>query len=503
MSRVARNIVYNLIGQSLVLGLGFISVKYLYRHLGGDTVGIVYFATMASATIGMVLELGVCSTTVREIAAHHHNNPAYTREFVRVFSSLYWLLYGVAGLLIYVLAPSIVSRWLHLGTVDAPTAVVALRLLLISSLLSLPKSFYASVVRGLQKMAINNSIDTLTIGVQQLGILLIIINRGGVIQVALWIATTQVLNLAAYMAVCSRFFPVRSIFTPGYSRAIVAGNLTNTLQMAVISLTAVAYLQLDKVILSRLVPLEMFGYYYFAYSLASKGALVTMAFSYAVFPHVSSVHGAGDTKALRAHYHKLHDALCFLTVPVFAAIWFASLPLLAYLFNEPAARALAVPTMFLCLGFYMTGTLTIPNNVAFAMGRAGIVARQNCLAVLVLLPVTYICIRIWGLAGASLSIVVYGVLCYGYSIPRICAECLGMSPATWYLRVLRSYALGAATYGVAYAALRSADDLRVSSLFLAYLVSTAVMLAGTYYCIGNETQQSIAGLYASLRPRRA
>jgi len=404
---------------------------------------------------------------------------------------------------IYILAPAIVSKWLHPGTVDAPTAVVALRLLLISSLLSLPKSFYASVVRGLQKMAINNSIDTLVIGVQQLGILLIIINHGGVIQVAVWIATTQVLNLAAYMAVCSRYFPAGSLFTPRYSRAIVDRNLKNTFQMAVISLTAIAYLQLDKVILSRMVPLEMFGYYYFAYSLASKGALVTLAFSYAVFPHVSNVHGAGDTSALLAHYHKLQDALCFLTVPVFAAIWFASLPLLSYLFNEQAAHALLAPTMLLCLGFYMTGTLTMPNNVAFAMGRAGIVARQNCLAVVVLLPVTYICVRMWGMAGASVSIVVYGLLCYGYSIPRICAECLGMPPSKWYLTVLKSYALGTATYGVAYAALRSAGDFRVSSLFLAYAVSTAVMLAGTYYCIGNETQQSIAGLYASLRPRRA
>jgi O-antigen/teichoic acid export membrane protein len=302
---------------------------------------------------------------------------------------------------------------------------------------------------------------------------------------------------------CSRQFPASSLFIPGYSSAIIKSNLKYTLQMAVISLTALAYLQTDKLLLSKILPIETFGYYYFAYGLVSKGALVTMAFSYAAFPYVSNAHNAGDADVLRAHYHKLQDALCLLTVPVFAAIWFASLPLFTYLFDRQVAQTLSLPTALMCVGFYMTGTLTIPNNVAFAMGRAGIVARQNCLAVVVLLPATYICVRTWGLVGASLSIVIYSLFCYAYSIPKICAECLGMPPARWYQKVLKGYALGFATYGFAYAALRSAHDLRVSSWFVAYLVATAAMLTGTYYCVGNDTQQSIAGLYAYLKPGRA
>ncbi|HEY8098762.1 MAG TPA: oligosaccharide flippase family protein, partial [Methylobacter sp.] len=209
MSRLTKNIIYNVIGQSFVLILGFVSVKFIYSRLGGDIVGIIYFAMMANTTLCMILELGVCSTTVREVSANYEKNPTYTHKFIRVFSSFYWILYIVVGLLIYLFAPLLVDKWLKLQGLDLATAVSALRILLISSLLALPKSFYASVVRGLQRMEINNSIDAALMGIQQLGIIVIIFQGGNLIHIAWWVAATHLLGLLAYIIACLNFFPVK------------------------------------------------------------------------------------------------------------------------------------------------------------------------------------------------------------------------------------------------------------------------------------------------------
>lgn len=494
MSRLTKNIIYNIAGQSFVLILGFISVKYIYSRLGGDTVGLVYFAVMANSTLCIILEFGICSTTVREVSAHYDKDPLYIQDFIRVFSSFYWLLYIIFAVIIYLCAPFLVENWLKFNHVDSTTAEHALRVLLISSLLALPKSYYASIIRGLQKMEINNIADAVTIGVQQLGIIIIIIQGGNLIHVAYWIATTQFLSLIAFIVACARFFPSLKTMIPGYSRNIISRNIQYTAQMSVISLTALAYLQVDKIILSKIIPIDTFGYYCFAYNIVAKGAIVTMAISHAVFPHISNLYATGDINVLENQYHKLQDILCLFIVPLFAAISFASFPIFSYLFNEGIARTLILPTTLLCFGFYMTGTFTIPNNIAFAVGKPNIVARQNLVAIFIVIPITFLCIRMWGMVGASLSTIVYGLFCYIYGIPRICVECIGVSAKKWYIHILRIYCLIGLTYGMAYLILNIINDFSFYSLLIAYCISTCIMMIGSYCIISDELKISIARL---------
>ena len=55
MSRLSKNIFYNVTGQGLILALGFVAVRYVFRRLGGDALGLIYFAATLNA--GPVVEL--------------------------------------------------------------------------------------------------------------------------------------------------------------------------------------------------------------------------------------------------------------------------------------------------------------------------------------------------------------------------------------------------------------------------------------------------------------
>ena len=70
MSRLLRNILSNLIGQGLVLGLSFLALKFIYGRLGDDAVGIIYFSLTMGAVLTALLEMGIFSTIVREVASH-------------------------------------------------------------------------------------------------------------------------------------------------------------------------------------------------------------------------------------------------------------------------------------------------------------------------------------------------------------------------------------------------------------------------------------------------
>ena len=68
-SRLKRNILFEFLGQGLTLALSFVAARYVYRGLGGDALGIIYFSSTVHLLLRATLDLGICATTTREVAA--------------------------------------------------------------------------------------------------------------------------------------------------------------------------------------------------------------------------------------------------------------------------------------------------------------------------------------------------------------------------------------------------------------------------------------------------
>ena len=129
MSKLSKNITYNVLGQGLSLVLGFVAVRFVFRSLGGDALGLIYFSLAFSAALSMVLQLGICTSAVREVASHHAERPEYIESFIRTSSLFYWTGYLTLAIMAYLLAPYLVYHWVKLDSLDAPTAVRILRIL--------------------------------------------------------------------------------------------------------------------------------------------------------------------------------------------------------------------------------------------------------------------------------------------------------------------------------------------------------------------------------------
>jgi len=498
MSRLSKNVIYNLFGQGLLLVLSFISVKYIFKQLGEDALGIIYFTLTINAVLCAVLEMGICSTTVREVSAHFNDEPGYIRNFIRTASLFYWVAYILLAVIIYFVAPILVDKWINLKTIDAVTATQVLQILGISALFALPRSLYASLFRGLQRMEFNNLIDVASTALQQFGIIVILIIGGGLVSVAYWIAVSFGIGVLCYLLAARRFFPWQAFMLYYYS-AVVRRNLGFSSRMMFISITSAVQTQADKVTISKLMPIGLVGYYGFAYGAVSKGTLLTGAISQAAFPSFSALFRAGDRKGLMTQYQKLQDLLCFAIVPIFAAIPFAVLPLFSYILNADTARLLLLPTTLLCVGFYMNGTLNIPYVFSLAVGKPGITARQHFYDLFVTLPATVILIYYLNIVGAGASLVFFYVFHYVYGLPRICSECLIIPVWKWYLHVIRIFVLIGLTYGVGWIILRFLGSYSIPYLASTYIGASIVFLIGAYFMIGDELRESLLQHFQSLR----
>ena len=500
MSRVSKNILYNLFGQGLLLILGFVAVKYIFRQLGEDALGIIYFTTMLNALLSAVFGMGVSTTVVREVSAHLESEPTYIHDLLQTFSCFFWGIYVVVAVAFFLLAPVLVDKWINLKSMSEPTAVYVVRFLGISALLAFPRSFYTSLFNGLQRMEIYNLIDVITIALQQFGTILILILRGNLFHVVYWFAFCYIIRIIVYFIVSSRFFSLNSLF-PIFSFSVIKRTFGFASKMMSISVLSTIHVNFAKLIISKLMPIGMIGYYSTAYGAISRATLLTGAIARAAFPSFSELFQAGDRQRMLSQYHKLQDLLCFGVVPIFAAVPFASLPLFSYMFNVQTARLLLLPVLFLCVGFYMNGTLNVPYVFSLAVGKPGIAAWQNFYALFVVLPVTGALIYLLGLTGAALAWVFYHIFAYSYGVPRMCKECMEIPIWRWYLHVLKILLLAGLTYGVAWVALSLIGNYSILALAIAYIGGSVAFLTGAYFMIGEELRGTILGHFHSLKTK--
>lgn len=490
MTRLTKNVIYNVVGQGLVLLLSLIAVRFIFRRLGDDTFGIIFFNLVLVAVFTSALELGVLSTIVREVSSHFESQPDYIRALIATTSALYWAAGVLVVVVIWATAPWLVTHWINLKTLDPNTAATTLRILSATALVALPRGLYTSLFRGRQLMGLNNVIDVATAAIQQAGIVVLLLTGGRVYEVAAWISASAILGLLAYVIVAARLFGWRAL-APSFSMEVVRRNVAFTSRTMATSILSLVHVQAAQVIVSKLLPIAQFGLYGFASSTVNRATIVSGAVAQAALPSFSNLSRSGDRAALLTQYRKLQDLICFVNVPLFAGVCFAALPVYGYLFNSPAAWLLLVPTAWLCLGYYMSGTVVVPYMFSLAVGRPDITMKSLLLALIFVLPVTAFLTYRFGLPGAGFSWVFYHVFVYAYMVRRISAECLSIAPRNWYFHVAKVMVCAAVTYGLVWVAIVIPTGYSLLALIVGYVVATLGFGAASLFLIGPDLKSTL------------
>jgi len=487
MSTLRRNILYNVGGQGLLMLLGLVAVRLVFRQLGADAFGIILFAQSLGLVLASVLELGISSTTVREVAAHARDDQRYVWDLLRTATSIYWGAYVVVVVAAIAGAGWLAMHWLTLQSFDARDATRLIQILAVGVLLVLPRSLYGSLFRGLQQMHVTNAVEVGTLTLQLLGTIGILALHGDALAVAWCLTAGYAASVVAYLMLAHRAgVPARAL-VPGYEPAIVRRNLRFAAQMMSISALGTVHGQMDKLLVSKLLPVGALATYGFAATMVAGMLRLISSIVQAAFPAFTELARRKDNAALLRRYHRVHTLIIFGAAPLFAGVVFGAEPILRYVFNDDVALALILPTVLLCVGSYMNASVSTLYVVSLAVGRPDIAARQNAFALIVVTPIAVVSVLHFGLAGAGASWVFYHLFAYAYGVPRLCRHCLGLSPRLWIVGVTRIMAVTVISYGTAYwLAFALGAGVVVLAIFFA-LASLAYVGAG-YLMLGRELQ---------------
>ena len=220
-----------------------------------------------------------------------------------------------------------------------------------------------------------------------------------------------------------------------FDKGLLIKNWRFATGMTGISLVTILLTQLDKIILSKMLTLEMFGYYMLAFNVANAlHNLVSPVFS-ALFPKFTQLVAAGNESQLAMLYHKGCLLLSVLVLPVAITIAiFAKDILSIWLGNAVAAQNAHQILTLLMIGTALNAVMTLPYALQLAHGWTRLAIYKNMIAVALLVPLMIWMVQMYQGIGAAW---VWLILNLGYlifEVPIMHRRLLKGEMGKWYGR---------------------------------------------------------------------
>jgi O-antigen/teichoic acid export membrane protein len=205
--------------------------------------------------------------------------------------------------------------------------------------------------------------------------------------------------------------------------------------MAGITLTGLVLTQLDRVILSRTLSLETFGYYVLGSVIAGGLYVVIHAVFGAVFPRLSALVSRGDTVSVVHLYHQGTQAMAVLVLPVavFVALFSADI-LVLWTGDAQVAEHAAPIASLLVLGTAINGLMFLPYGLQLAYGLTSLSLRINITLVVVMVPTLLLAVQLYSAAGAAWTWIGVNVLYMGFAVPLTHQRVLRGEATCWFAK---------------------------------------------------------------------
>jgi O-antigen/teichoic acid export membrane protein len=419
MTRLSHNLLANLAGKGWSVILSIIVVPFYIKLLGIEAYGLIGFYLMLQG-VCQILDFGLSPTLNREMARCSvlQNKAAEARDLVRTLEVGYWAIGAMIGLTLAAAAPVITDQWLNAGSLPPTEVERAVRLMGVLMALQWPLTLYSSGLMGLQKQVLLNSVS----------IPLSILSSGGAVLV-LWVISPTITAFFAWQVFAGIVQLVvitgllwRHLPTTGRRARFDSDLVRNIWHFAAgmggISLSAIILTHLDKVILSKMLSLEMFGYYTLAGLLGrSLYILITPVFN-VLFPRFSALAAENKVDRLKDLYHQGSQLMAMLVIPVAAVVALFSYDvLLLWTGDLDAARNAAPIASVLVIGTTLNGLMNLPYALQLAYGWTQIGLYINAVFIVVLVPAIVLATSQYGAVGAAAVWVVLNAMYMAVGVP--------------------------------------------------------------------------------------
>jgi O-antigen/teichoic acid export membrane protein len=297
-----------------------------------------------------------------------------------------------------------------------------------------PSSLYDGGLTGLQRQVLLNVIRATSATVQHAGAVLVLwFVSPTIVAYFAWQIAVAVVQTAALRLALWRVLPPSE--EPSVVRsAILRRHWHFAAGMTGISILGIILTQADKIVLSKYLTMEAFGYYALAANLA--GALLFMVapiFS-AVFPRLTQLFSAADgTEELRALYHRTCQGVSALVLPAASILIVFPHEVLLLWTRDQAVAAHSAPLLrVLAIGTSLNALMFAPFLAQISSGWTRLSLLKNVVAVAIVIPLMLWMVSAFGAMGGALSWLLLNLGYVVFEIPLMHRRILPGEMGRWY-----------------------------------------------------------------------
>jgi O-antigen/teichoic acid export membrane protein len=443
MSRVKFNIIANYVGSVWQMAMGILFVPLYIRFLGIESYGIIGFFTSLTAVLSL-LDMGLSTTFSREIVRIWANeNEKYTvKNTLATFSRAYWIIALIAGVLFIGLSPGIATHWLKAEHTSISVIRNAIILMGLSIVVRWPGTIYLGGINGLQKQTIANIV-----------VIIISTIRGGGVVLLLWLVSPTLnaffsWQIGCYLAQTMIYsFILKSELRDIPGRGVFEWNiLKRTWKLSAglfgINLLGTLLSQADKIVVSKFISLEQFGYYALAGSVAAMFTALIVPINGALFPRFTELVALRDEMNLRSVFHLSCQLVSFIVFPVWAIMAFFPKDLLYIWTHDQSIAKNAGPILSLLATAGMLNMLMhMPSNIQTAYGYTRIILIVNSLSLAVMVPLLIFFVQSFGTRGGAYVLILINGSCIPLIAHFMYKRFLKTEKWLWYVKDMLRFAL--------------------------------------------------------------
>lgn len=398
-----KNVLANYLGQGWTALMGIAFIPVYIHYLGMEAWGLVGFMSMLQAWFTL-LDMGLTPTLSREMARFQAG--AHGAQSIRDLLRSLEVIYGgvavaVVGI-VWLGAPWVSVHWLSATQLSDASVTQAIGVMGMVLAARMVEQVYRGAIQGLQRQVWLNGAQSV----------LAALRWGGVVGVLAWVDSSieafflwQVLVSLLSVVILAR--QTYCWLPPGerpsrFDLAVLASIRSFAGGMAVTTLLALLLTQVDKLLLSKLVSLEEFGYYVLAASVAGALYFLVTPVSTAVSPRLTELVAKSGQQALIDTYHRASQWLAAVLTPAALMMAVFAEPLLyAWTGNADLANQTAPLLVLLALGTLCNGFMYVPYMTQLAYGWTGFAVRMNIVAVSFIVPAVLWAVPRFGAIGAA------------------------------------------------------------------------------------------------------
>ena len=416
--------------QIYVTLVGILILPLYLKYMGAEAYGLVGFFTMLQVIFNL-LDMGLTPTVARE-TARFRGGATDALSYRRLLRALQVIFVGVAvlgGGLMFVFSAVIATSWLNVQTLSASQVQLSLQLMAICVAARWLSGLYRGCISGSERLVWLSGFNVFVATLRFLGALPVLIWVGQTPSVFFtYQLIVAVIEIAGLSVKTHRLCPavsagqvigwsLSSLFTP------IKPVLKFSLTIAFTSAVWVLVTQIDKLMLSKLLPLEDYGYFTLAVLAGSGVLMISGPISNALMPRMARLQAEGDEVGLISLYRGATQIVSVIAIPACLVLAFFAEQVLWVWTGDAHATAQAAPVLRLyAVGNGFLALAAFPYYLQFAKGDLRLHSIGSAIFVLLLVPAIIWGTLQYGVEGAGWAWIAANLAYFVGWVPKVHAR---------------------------------------------------------------------------------